>query len=97
MTKQELVASVANACGVNQNTVKTILENAAFCVRETLASGEAVYIRGFGTLKPHLRKAKKARNITKGTTVVVPAHYIPKFIPSKEMQTMMENCPLETK
>lgn len=44
---------------------------------------EPVYLRGFGTFQPKKRAEKKARNITAGTTIIVPAHEVAHFKPSK--------------
>lgn len=45
---------------------------------------EAVYLRGFGSFIIKHRAEKTARNITKNTTLIVPAHNIPAFKPAKE-------------
>ena len=53
-------------------------------VRQALIGGENVYLRGFGTFNRKHRAEKGARNISKNTTIKVPAHDIPAFKPSKE-------------
>ena len=53
-------------------------------VREKMIDGNNLYLRGFGTFLLKQRADKTARNISKGTTIVVPAHKIPAFKPSKE-------------
>ncbi len=65
---------------VTSATVEAFFET----VKEQLAGGEAIYVRGFGSFVNKKRAEKKARNISKKTTVTVPAHYIPSFKPSKE-------------
>ncbi len=55
-------------------------------VRNSLTNGESVYLRGFGTFYRKHRAEKKARNISKNTTVVVPAHDVPAFKPSKSFK-----------
>jgi len=42
-----------------------------------------VYLRGFGTFVVKKRAEKVGRNISKNTTVVIPAHFIPAFKPAK--------------
>ena len=49
-----------------------------------MASGENVYLRGFGTFHIKHRAEKVARNISKNTTIVIPAHNVPAFKPAKE-------------
>jgi DNA-binding protein HU-beta len=43
-----------------------------------------VYLRGFGSFIVKERAAKTARNISKNTTITIPAHKIPAFKPSKQ-------------
>ena len=45
---------------------------------------ENVYLRGFGSFILKKRAQKTARNISKNTTMIVPAHNIPAFKPAKE-------------
>ena len=40
-------------------------------------------MRGFGSFIIKERKAKKARNISKKTTIIIPAHNVPAFKPAK--------------
>ena len=49
----------------------------------SLESGENVYLRGFGSFVVKTRAEKTGRNISKNTTIKIPAHNIPSFKPSK--------------
>jgi DNA-binding protein HU-beta len=49
-----------------------------------------VYLRGFGTFHLKRRAEKTARNISKNTTVIVPAHDIPAFKPSNEFKDSLK-------
>ena len=53
-------------------------------VKDTLAGGENIYIRGFGSFITKKRAAKIGRNIKKNVAVHIPEHYIPAFKPAKE-------------
>jgi DNA-binding protein HU-beta len=53
-------------------------------VKEALANGEHIYIRGFGSFITKKRAAKIGRNIKKNVAVEIPEHFIPAFKPSKE-------------
>lgn len=53
-------------------------------LKEALAEGENVYIRGFGSFITKKRAAKVGRNIKQNTSVNIPEHYIPAFKPAKE-------------
>ena len=52
-------------------------------VKESLADGENVYLRGFGSFILKKRAEKTARNISKNTTIIIPEHNIPAFKPAK--------------
>jgi DNA-binding protein HU-beta len=52
-------------------------------VKESLASNENVYLRGFGSFVVKQRAEKVARNISRNTTITIPAHSIPSFKPAK--------------
>ena len=52
-------------------------------VKESLSKGENVYLRGFGSFIIKTRSQKTARNISKGTSIVIPEHNIPAFKPAK--------------
>lgn len=52
-------------------------------VKEALENGDNVYLRGFGSFIIKTRAEKTGRNISKNTTIKIPAHNIPAFKPSK--------------
>jgi DNA-binding protein HU-beta len=52
-------------------------------VRKSLEGGKNVYLRGFGSFVVKKRAQKTGRNISKNTTIIIPAHYIPAFKPAK--------------
>lgn len=91
MTKQELIKQVANATNMEQPQVRSVVEASILAIKECIANGGALHIRRFGTLHSVLRKEKLARNISKGTSVSVPAHYTPVFKPSKEFKSQVSN------
>lgn len=51
-------------------------------IKESILNGEEVTLRGFGTFGLKERKEKVARNITKNTTVIIPAHKVVTFKPA---------------
>ncbi len=53
-------------------------------IKENVATGENIYIRGFGSFITKKRAAKIGRNIKRNTAVEIPEHFIPAFKPSKE-------------
>jgi len=84
MTKAELTQEISNKTGIDKRTVLTIIESLMTELKKSLAQGEDVYLRGFGSFIIKRRATKTARNISKNTTILVPAHNIPAFKPSKE-------------
>ncbi len=84
MTKAEVIVAIADKTGVEKASVSTTLESFFEIVKDTLTQGDAVYVRGFGSFVNKHRAAKKARNISAKTTVMVPAHSVPGFKPAKE-------------
>ncbi|MFY7810542.1 MAG: HU family DNA-binding protein [Flavobacterium sp.] len=83
MTKAEIVAKIADKLGLEKNDVQTTVESFMEEVKTSLESNENVYLRGFGSFIIKTRAEKTGRNITKNTTIKIPAHNIPSFKPSK--------------
>ena len=52
-------------------------------IKTSMINGDDVFLRGFGSFIIKHRAEKAARNITKNTTMVIPAHNIPAFKPAK--------------
>ena len=86
MRKADLVEKVAFITGTDQERVLLVLESVMAQVKDTLAGGNEVTLRGFGTFSAKKRAAKMGRNIKKGGTVQIPAHYVPSFKPAKEFR-----------
>ncbi|HMM11052.1 MAG TPA: HU family DNA-binding protein [Bacteroidales bacterium] len=83
MTKAEIVADVANKTGVEKVAVQAVVESFMEVVKASLVNGENVYLRGFGSFTIKRRAEKTGRNISKNTTIIIPAHNIPAFKPAK--------------
>ncbi|MCI1640055.1 MAG: integration host factor subunit beta [Bacteroidales bacterium] len=83
MTKAEIVNEVAKATGIEKVTVQTVVEAFMESVKTSITKGNPVYLRGFGSFIIKHRAKKAARNITKHTTMTIPAHDIPAFKPAK--------------
>ncbi|NLN94974.1 MAG: integration host factor subunit beta [Bacteroidales bacterium] len=83
MTKAEIVAEIANKIGVEKVAVQETVEAFMEAVKGSLIKGENVYLRGFGSFIVKKRAEKTGRNISKNTTIVIPAHNIPAFKPAK--------------
>lgn len=84
MTKQELAKEIALQTGVDQATSLACVEGFMAVVKNSLEKSEPVYLRGFGSFILKKRAQKTVRNISKNTTLVIPAHDIPYFKPCKD-------------
>ena len=84
MTKADIVSQVSENTGIEKVTVQKAVEAFMETVKASLTEGDNVYLRGFGSFIVKNRAAKTARNISKNTTMIVPAHNIPSFKPAKE-------------
>lgn len=90
MTKAELVALIAEQTGVDKNAVSAVVESFMETVKGSLINNEEnVYLRGFGSFIVKERAAKTGRNISKNTTINIPAHNVPMFKPAKEFMEIM--------
>ena len=84
MTEAELCKKISDQTGCDMQSVSAIVESLMVSVKGALEKGENVYLRGFGSFILKKRAEKTARNISKNTTVIIPAHDIPAFKPAKE-------------
>lgn len=82
MTKAEIVNEIAKTTGIDKAAVLSVVEQFMTVVKDSLAHGENVYLRGFGSFVVKQRAEKTAHNISKNTTLVIPAHNIPAFKPA---------------
>ena len=83
MTKADIVNEIAKTTGIDKVAVLETVEKFMDVVKDSLANGENVYLRGFGSFIVKTRSEKTARNISKGTTIIIPEHKIPAFKPAK--------------
>ena len=83
MRKADLVTAISDKTGVPKVDVLVALEEFFKSVKGTLANGENVYIRGFGSFIIKRRKKKVGRHIKRNVSIDIPEHYIPSFKPAK--------------
>ena len=83
MTKADIVSNIAKQTGAEKVLVQEIVEAFMENVKGSLIENEPVYLRGFGSFIIKQRAQKVARNISKGTTLTIPAHNIHAFKPAK--------------
>ncbi|MCQ2147079.1 MAG: integration host factor subunit beta [Bacteroidales bacterium] len=83
MTKADIVNAINKNTGVEKTQIQGVVEEFMEIIKDSLAKGEPVYLRGFGSFIIKHRAQKAARNITRKTTMTIPAHDIPAFKPAK--------------
>ncbi len=83
MTKADIVANIAEETGLERVEALKAVEAFMESVKISLAQGQNVYLRGFGSFVVKERAEKTGRNISKNTTIIIPAHNIPSFKPAK--------------
>lgn len=92
MTKSELIERIVVAQSQQLGSqltskdvelaVKTMLEQ----MSQTLAGGERIEIRGFGSFSLHYRAPRIGRNPKTGESVGLAGKYVPHFKPGKELR-----------
>ena len=92
MTKADLVEQAADALGPRVTTKDGGLVVDAFldAVKDALARGDHIEIRGFGTFKVRHRKARTGRNPRTGEAVEVPPRDVPVFKPSRHLRSRVD-------
>lgn len=84
MTKADLISEITEKTGVEKIAVQATVESLMTSIIDAMESGENVYLRGFGSFVIKKRAEKTGRDISKNTTIIIPAHNVPAFKPSKE-------------
>lgn len=89
MTKAEIVNRISKETGIEKTATLEVVEAFMNAIKDSLANGEPVYLRGFGSFIIKHRAEKAACNITANTTIVVPAHDIPAFKPCSDFEKLL--------
>ena len=92
MTKAELVNEISTKTGIEKAIALQTVEAAMKVIKNTMAEGKNVYLRGFGSFIVKKRAQKIGRIIAKNTTIVIPAHHIPAFKPAKTFASKVKNA-----
>lgn len=92
MTKAELIERVAEQVQALTKRQTEIIVNAVFnSIKDTLAKGEKIEIRGFGSFRLRQRRSRDGRNPKTGAPVMVPAKRVPFFKAGKELKELVDN------
>lgn len=87
MTKSELIERLAQQQSqLNYRDIELAVKSMLEHMAQTLASGERIEIRGFGSFSLHYRPPRVGRNPKSGEPVSLPAKHVPHFKPGKELR-----------
>lgn len=90
MTKADIVAQVSDKTGIEKKNVLATVEAFMDALKSNMENGKNVYLRGFGSFIIKKRAQKTARNISKNTSLIIPAHNIPAFRPAQSFATKVK-------
>jgi DNA-binding protein HU-beta len=91
MTKAEIIAQITEKTGIDKSEVSTAVEAFISTVKDSMAQGNDIFIRGFGSFINKKKAQKVARNISKNTAMIIPEHFAPKFKPSPDFIDLIKN------
>lgn len=91
MTKNDLAREVSVSEKLHLSTAVKAVDGILRVIKEALAKGEEVTLRGFGTLSVVQREERNAVHFKTKEPIVVPAHRSVKFKLSKELKELLNN------
>ena len=91
MTKADVINEIAEKTGIDKADVTASVEAFFSVVKSSMANGQNIYVRGFGSFVNKKRKKKIARNISRNTALVIEEHFIPSFKPAKVFVNKIKN------
>ncbi|MDR1593493.1 MAG: integration host factor subunit beta [Prevotellaceae bacterium] len=92
MTKADIVNKISKTTRVEKITVQKTVDAFMESVKSSLEKNENVYLRGFGSFIVKKRAQKTARDISRNTSLVIPAHFIPAFKPAKDFVSQVKKA-----
>ncbi len=91
MNKSDLIRRVALRYPQFPATDADIVVNTILnAMAKSLAQGQRIEIRGFGSFHLNHRRQRKGRNPKSGEIVLVPAKYVPHFKAGKELRERVD-------
>jgi len=91
MTKAELIDKISlQYISLTRRHVEIIVNTIFDSIKETLAAGDKIEIRGFGSFRIRHRSMREGRNPKTGTVVSVPPKKVPFFKAGKELRALVD-------
>jgi DNA-binding protein HU-beta len=94
VTKADVINEISDKTGIDRSDVQASVEAFFSIVKSSMAQGDNIYVRGFGSFVNKKRARKVARNISKNTAIVIEEHFVPSFKPSKMFIEKVKNSEL---
>ncbi|MEL6869453.1 MAG: integration host factor subunit beta [Pseudomonadota bacterium] len=87
MTKSELIELIARKQRhLPAKDVELAVKHLLELMSDSLAQGERIEIRGFGSFSLHFRPPRLGRNPKTGATVALSGKHVPHFKPGKDLR-----------
>lgn len=90
MTKNDLADEMVSNTRLTKSQALEAIEALMHSATRAFFRGENIYLRGFGTFRIEKRASKKARIISRGTSVTLPERKVVKFIPCKKLKEQVK-------
>lgn len=91
MTKAELIERVTEQVnGLTKRQTEVVVNTIFDSIKDAMAKGDKVEIRGFGSFRLRQRRMREGRNPKTGTKVFVPSKRVPFFKAGKELKELVD-------
>lgn len=90
MTKEEIVMRVLSRTELTRSQAIQAVDIVIQSFSASIGKGEDVFVRGLGTFKIVKKKGKKARDINRGKTIILPDRLSVKFKPGKDVRSAID-------
>ena len=97
MNKTALIDRIAEGTGLTKVETEVVLDGLFQTIREAVAAGEVVDVRGFGQFKPKHRKAREGRHPKTQAPITIEARIVPSFQPARAWLNQMPPAPDATR
>tara|TARA_Y100001970_G_scaffold124890_2_gene154649 strand:+ start:10313 stop:10603 length:291 start_codon:yes stop_codon:yes gene_type:complete len=90
MTKLDIIKESSEMTGLTKVETELVLDSVINSIKSSLANGNRVDIRGFGSFFVKVRKAREARNPSTNERIFLDEKYIPTFKVSKLLKKFVD-------
>lgn len=92
IVKSDLIDKVTDNVQLERSDVAKVIDSFIVQLKNSMAEGATIELRGLGTFEPRLRKGREvARNPKTGEIVSSKAHYVSVFRAGKELKESLFN------